>query len=353
MLEGGSLRDDPKEWLTNAILLTTGHRTKDGMKLDEYWPPSPRTAYPFHLGPDPPEEGQRSVLRLDARSRGTASFALLESGERVDVMRVAILPRKPAPDHGAPLYLPVHCLCLQLADRLIDSVETSLLMTQVIPLDGITSDKNLWEVLHRRLCGNTAGTRTWALPEPHEYFGGRRCRNIDWEPGDDPEHAKLHEQNPVEILGLTESILQNLEPAASVNSSGVEREYATRQDWYCEALVNQQIFPWLWDLDSNAVREKQHAGHWNWELLVRQVSLKQIHEPDDISIDLPLQLRNRRRIWRLLEEAKIQDVAGLEERLMAARMDERRRYALAAAPSSLPAGFNPQGVPSFSPPSGQ
>lgn len=156
----------------------------------------------------------------------------------------------------------------------------------------------------------------------------------------------------MEISGLTESILQNLEPAASDNSGGVTRQFASHQDWCCEALVNQQMFPWLWDIDTNAVRKKQNAGRWNWELLVRQLSLKKIHEPHDTSIKLPLQLRNRRRIWRLLEEARVHDVAGLEEKLMAAMIEgEKRGSARAAVPSSLPADFNPQGVPGFGPPS--
>lgn len=124
----------------------------------------------------------------------------------------------------------------------------------------------------------------------------------------------------MEILDLTKSILQTLEPATSANSCRVTREYATQQDWYCEAFVNQQLFPWLWNLDINAVRERQHAGRWNWELLVRQLSLKEIHEPNDISIELPLQLRNRRRIWRLFEDARVHDVAGPEEILMAVTM---------------------------------
>lgn len=161
------------------------------MELDEYWPTSPRTAYSFHLGPKPAEEGERSVLRLEVRSDGTPSFVLLESGEHVDALCAAIQPRKPTPDHGTPLYLPVHCLCIQLADRFIDSMEKSLLMAQVIPLDGITSVKNFWEVLHRRLCGNAGCVTALVLPEPHECFGGRRYRNIYWEPGDDPEHAKV------------------------------------------------------------------------------------------------------------------------------------------------------------------
>lgn len=113
----------------------------------------------------------------------------------------------------------------------------------------------------------------------------------------------------MEILDLTKSILQTLEPATSANSCRVTREYATQQDWYCEGYVNQHLFPWLWNLEINAVRERQHAGRWNWELLVRQLSLKKIHEPNDVSIELLLQLRNRRRTWRLFEEARVHDVA--------------------------------------------
>lgn len=166
------------DWLTHAILLTTGHTTEGGVELDEYWPPSPRTEYSFNLGPHPPEEDQRSVLRLEARSDDTTSFYILKSGEHVKVMCGAIQLRNPSPDHGAPLFLPVHPLCLQLADRFIDSMETSLLMAQVIPPDGITSVKNLWEVLHRRLPGTSFCVSTSVLPEPHEYFGVIRCRDI-------------------------------------------------------------------------------------------------------------------------------------------------------------------------------
>ena len=177
-------------WLTNVMSLTTGHETTNGFELDEYWPPSPCTTCSFHLGPDPPDEGQRSVLPLDAHSHGT-SFFLLESGKPVDVMGVAILPQNPKPDHGALLYFPAHGFCLQVSHRFVESVEKSLVMAQLIPHDGITSAKNFWEVLHRRFCAIIDGTRTWVLPEPHDYFGGRLCRNIDWEPEKDPEHAEV------------------------------------------------------------------------------------------------------------------------------------------------------------------
>lgn len=149
----------------------------------------------------------------------------------------------------------------------------------------------------------------------------------------------------MEILGLTESILQNLEPTTSIILNGTVNHYVSHQNWYCEALINGQMFPWLWDLDINMVRKKQHDGHWNWELLVRQLSLKKIHEPDDRSIKLPLQLRNRRRIWRLFEEARVHDVAGLEEELMAARVSIKKQ--LSAPLFSFPTGLTPQEFPGF------
>lgn len=114
----------------------------------------------------------------------------------------------------------------------------------------------------------------------------------------------------MQILDLTKSILQTLKPAISADSCKVAREYATQQDWYCEAFVNQQKFSWLWDLDINAGRERQHAGRWDLEPSVRQPSLKKIHEPNDISIELPLQLRKLRRIRLLFEEARVHSAAG-------------------------------------------
>ena len=145
----------------------------------------------------------------------------------------------------------------------------------------------------------------------------------------------------MEIPDLTESILQNLEPAAS----GVSEH----QDWYYEALVNQQIFPWLWDLDISMLCEKKRAGHWDWELLVRQLSRKTIHEPDDVSIKLPLQLRNRRRIWRLLEEARVGDVAKIEERLRAT-WEAGEKWGYDLSPTRGPPGSSNH--PNLGPPPG-
>ena len=43
----------------------------------------------------------------------------------------------------------------------------------------------------RYVISNVFRRRNDLLPEPHECFGGRKCRNIYWEPGDDPKHAEV------------------------------------------------------------------------------------------------------------------------------------------------------------------
>jgi hypothetical protein len=110
------------------------------------------------------------VLRLDTHALGAAQFGLLGSGERVNAMCVEIGRETPAIDRGGPLYLLVHSLCLQLADCFIDSIGTSTHPPQALPSDRITSIKQLWQVLYRRLYGSLFPYRTWELPEPHEYF---------------------------------------------------------------------------------------------------------------------------------------------------------------------------------------
>ena len=64
--------------------------------------------------------------------------------------------------------------------------------------------------------------------------------------------------------------------------------------------------------------KKEAAGSWDWRELIQRLANPLIHEPGDTSIDLPLGLKNRRRIWRLLEEARVHDVAGKEEARWAA-----------------------------------
>lgn len=143
-LVGRATRGDHIKWLTFAILLTNGHTTERGVELDKHCPPSPRTWYSFHLELYPPE-GQRSVYRLEARSHRNLSSGVLEWGKPVDTTRGN--PAKETYPLGVPLFVLVHFLCLQLADRFINSLETLLHMAQVIPLDA-----SRWPKIWRRYC---------------------------------------------------------------------------------------------------------------------------------------------------------------------------------------------------------
>ena len=91
------------------------------------------------------------------------------------------------------------------------------------------------------------------------------------------------------------------------------------QSWHLSALLNTHLLPWLFDLDVTQILQKDTLGSWDWYGLVKRLMVPSIHEPGDISLSLPLGLKNRRRIWRLLEEARVNDVAGRQEAERAAR----------------------------------
>ena len=53
--------------------------------------------------------------------------------------------------------------------------------------------------------------------------------------------------------------------------------------------------------------ELRGGDEWNWELLVRQLAQITLYEPGQVLKDLPLGLRNRRRIWRLVGDIMATD----------------------------------------------
>lgn len=151
---------------------------------------------------------------------------------------------------------------------------------------------------------------------------------------------------PTEIVDMILKHLQGLEdPPLACNR--LLRPYLWRR-----ALVTQDIFPWLWDIkrlirtdrgrahqvfpwlrDSHRSENVSHGldqegeglnieeymrfklldNKWDWELLVRQWAQKDVFEPGTYRQDLHLALRNRRRIWRILEEMRLDDVEIITE----------------------------------------
>ncbi|PVH93266.1 hypothetical protein DM02DRAFT_662141 [Periconia macrospinosa] len=312
MLDGGYMLNENERWLNDAILLTTAHPNDQGiMELDEYWPSPPFGGYSYSLGPYPPSDDVREVLRLRASANGPR-FVLEESGDTVTAMVVEIENLKPALSHGGSLYLPMHHFCLAIADRYIQSHSTLLHTTQTSHANGIKCNMSLWNVLYKRLRGKRHEVCN-TLPSPQDYYGGRLYRNVYYEPGDDSITAALHRKNPMHIPRLTESLLENLAPM----DRNDHRFHS--QDWYRQVLCNGEIFPWLWDLDLRAIESKEASGAWDWSRLAFSLANSHIQEPSDTSLQLDGQLRNRRRIWRILSEAWEGDISLKQDELNEAR----------------------------------
>lgn len=82
-------------------------------------------------------------------------------------------------------------------------------------------------------------------------------------------------------------------------------------DTWRNALIDSDL-PWLWDLEWSLIARKEASpppGHlWNWKQLIRQLAQVDLHEPKAVFEDLPMGLRNRRRIWRIVDDMLSQDV---------------------------------------------
>lgn len=133
------------------------------------------------------------MLRLDARATDVyGNFSLVPSGQKVYAFHVDFVETGPGPvTRGGPLYIPMHKLCLQMAEHFIDAVKRRTeMLGEVPPSDSVASRKKLWEVLSHRLHGRRF-MQARRIDEPHDYFGGRICRNVYWDAGDDSLYGEV------------------------------------------------------------------------------------------------------------------------------------------------------------------
>jgi hypothetical protein len=185
--------------------------------------------------------------------------------------------------------------------------------------------------------------------EPHFYYfrDTNLFRNVAWAWGDQKVYE--YEMAPYPIPGLTQEILSYLRPlppslqGQSALSLELEALPTELQDMIYKnlhpfinpeqtctrclpsrlwraLLFNWQILPWLWDLDISALQSCPVTSNaadvptfeaeevWDWERLVRTLAQVEVFEPGHPLEHAPLRLRNRRRIWRLLEEAEDEDI---------------------------------------------
>ncbi|KAI4165363.1 MAG: hypothetical protein LQ342_001231 [Letrouitia transgressa] len=150
-------------------------------------------------------------------------------------------------------------------------------------------------------------------------------RELEWRWGN--PGTEVFEADPLDIPNLTATLLDNLRPVPNPHVSPKRESSFSR---------NRQLSPepsytrpanswkgdllsigWLWDLDAELVLGKDSLerdaevapketnggkGGWDWELLVRQLSQPEVLEPGKVLVDMPLKLRNRRRVWTLVED---------------------------------------------------
>ncbi|KAH0351019.1 hypothetical protein KCU81_g2389, partial [Aureobasidium melanogenum] len=303
---GGPFLGSEHTWLGEAIILSTGHRTRNGTEIDDEYHPRHHLEAGFWLGEHLLGQANRVLLRFNSKyDPDTRNFYLLERKETVSpnvLIESASRPR------GGSLYLPVHKACLELAEKFIHAASTLERAATDTTSGKITSELQLWEVLCRRLDQFEDDT----IPkEPHHFYVPHTILTpMPWErepdsDDDSDEHLWAHAllmAGPLGIPNITESILENLETA-----SDTEPESIKSQDESYERLVNPRIFPWLWDLDTCSVYNKKSSGLWDWESLLCSLFQPDIHMHDNDSLHIPVSLRNRRRIWRILEAARVGD----------------------------------------------
>lgn len=129
----------------------------------------------------------RQILTLSA-SYHYGQYFKLRTGEVVEALLVPGHYIDPGTVCGGPLYLPVHKACLKVSQHFINKASSA--QTIANP-SSITSMHSLWEVLYQRMPGQINEFEP-ELSEPHAYYGAQRCRNIEWEPEDDKEVAKVN-----------------------------------------------------------------------------------------------------------------------------------------------------------------
>ncbi|KAI9664255.1 MAG: hypothetical protein M1831_002434 [Alyxoria varia] len=268
--------------------------------------------------------------------------------------------------NGGHLYIVLHLRCINLAEKYVEAAQRKLCgpgryLDSLAEMNdwenrGVTSLLRLFDLLIARMAeSNGCGRETM---DPFYHLGAELYWERHYGPYNGPyefddsgrgERQKICEADPFGMPRLTSSVLSNLQSQkpgterVEVNStdladlrnrfSSLPTElcdiiedyvvqkfshnmplrctYILPQYFWRDKLLSGSLFPWLDDLQAQVFAEKEaELGEnecWNWELLARGLSQNSMIEYNDETLTLPLGLKNRRRIWILLELARIGD----------------------------------------------
>ncbi|KAL9087050.1 MAG: hypothetical protein Q9165_006878 [Trypethelium subeluteriae] len=181
----------------------------------------------------------------------------------------------------------------------------------------------------------------YRLTEPHDYYMPKTFVESEWS-----FNIPIVEADPLSIPDLTMTILQHLQEFKGDRAKRLSPEqrelkarleqlpnemldhaisflntltetstkYVLPSSVWRAGLLRGKLIPYLWDLDSVVIREKDAStdgsedSRWDWELLVRQLAQPNVFDEGQPLTDVPIGLKNRRRIWQLLDDMYLGDV---------------------------------------------
>ncbi|KAL7619756.1 hypothetical protein AAE478_010298 [Parahypoxylon ruwenzoriense] len=258
---------------------------------------------------------------------------------------------------STPYYIAAHEACLEVAE---DAMRHS-------PHDIVVRDlRTLWKVLRVRFDVDDsyymstvtgAVSRPQRVELPHAYYMPFRAPGAAAQSGTRGQGGAGLERweaaYPLQVPNLTSAILENLKtlpPAATPHPGAIafRRRFLALppelRDHVCSFLAPRSGMPgvcngllpqWVWrdvfldgeclpflqDLDSSVVED--FCAQWgqeratrepNWELLVRKLSQEawSVWDAESSTLKVPNGLRNRRRVWKLVEEMYVGDLVPVK-----------------------------------------
>ncbi|KAI0165350.1 hypothetical protein GGR52DRAFT_558411 [Hypoxylon sp. FL1284] len=348
-------------WQREAVLLSDPDQEFE--QLERYY-----EGNEWHHKPRPELRVELAIRKDDARSHGYLFGILATEGESLWASWVkpyinAHVHERNGKPYYIPYYITTHGACIAVAE---DVMRRS-------PHDIVVRDlRTLWKVLRMRFqvhdCypADTPPGTVMPPPQiqlPHNYYIPRRTspattgNSFDGRDGihNSPNGLERWEAfYPLHVPHLTLAILDNLRtmppgPKDTPETIDFRNKFLTLptelrdhicsflvsrnglpdtcngflpQELWLELLLAGKILPFLPEIDADAINDfcllwdKDHQGSEpNWELLVRRLSQEDWSGGDDTensSLKVPSGLRNRRRIWRLVEDMYVGDLMPVQ-----------------------------------------
>ncbi|KAI4593978.1 hypothetical protein KJ359_008766 [Pestalotiopsis sp. 9143b] len=344
-LEDGTEWSDDIKWQTKIVLLSDP--VAEFEKLEQHYKAGKRkNAEQAHFEID-------HDIRQDAATATWSNTCIVtESGQEISPNWLAGFDEFGTP-YPIPYSIPAHEACVDLAQRVMRKSQNDV---------RVRSMRTLWRVLRTRFdardneyMGTVEGSGPQYIVMDNGYYMplGFADDYSVWE-GDDAHWVVA---DPLNVPSLTSQITSNcatLQPksvnpcakAFSESFLALPQELQDRivlfmgsfeglspkctgllpQKTWQNILLDGRYLPFLWDLDVPAVDKFSESlagkgAEINWELLVRKLSKgvwanwthRETLEADYElfcypNLDVPNGLRNRRRIWQLIEEMFVGDV---------------------------------------------